>query len=272
MRAGLLLWNQTRQQWVGNRRHNSQHQQPREPKIRLYQKCIEACYTLLAMALARLCLSEHLAAGRALPRPLHAAAANSHGPLNFHALFSSAAAETTTTGDGDPAKGDGHSREVTVVDRSRRRWPWRDLRDFVPFRLVDGIGSALSQGAETLTRPLERLAPSPPSSWLRPLTGKVREDEERYRLRFEVPGLGKDDVRVYVDDGVLVIHGEKRGGDGDGEWWAAAATYGSYHVGLILPEDALAQGITAEVRDGVLHVTVPRSPERKRSVTEVKVQ
>ncbi|XP_025879130.1 uncharacterized isoform X2 [Oryza sativa Japonica Group] len=30
---GLLLWNQTRQQWVGNRRHNSQRQQPREPKI-----------------------------------------------------------------------------------------------------------------------------------------------------------------------------------------------------------------------------------------------
>lgn len=123
-----------------------------------------------------------------------------------------------------------------------------------------GIGSALSQVAETLTRPL---------------TGKVREDEERYRLRFEVPGLGKDDVRVYVDDGVLAIHGEKRdvveedrGRDGDGECWAAA----TYHAGLLLPEDAVAEGITAEVRDGVLHVTVPRSPERKRSVTEVKVR
>ncbi|EEC72697.1 hypothetical protein OsI_06278 [Oryza sativa Indica Group] len=152
------------------------------------------------------------------------------------------------------------AREVAVVDRSRRRWPWRDLRDFVPLRLVDGIGSALSQVAETLTRPL---------------TGKVREDEERYRLRFEVPGLGKDDVRVYVDDGVLAIHGEKRdvveedrGRDGDGECWAAA----TYHAGLLLPEDAVAEGITAEVRDGVLHVTVPRSPERKRSVTEVKVR
>ncbi|EAY84906.1 hypothetical protein OsI_06274 [Oryza sativa Indica Group] len=219
------------------------------------------------MALARQCLSKHLAAGCALARPLHAAspvaaaAANSHGPLNFRALFSSAGADAAaTTGGCAPAKGGGHSREVAVVDRSRRRWPWRDLRDFVPLRLVDGIGSALSQVAETLTRPL---------------TGKVREDEERYRLRFEVPGLGKDDVRVYVDDGVLAIHGEKRdvveedrGRDGDGECWAAA----TYHAGLLLPEDAVAEGITAEVRDGVLHVTVPRSPERKRSVTEVKVR
>ncbi|KAM3227667.1 hypothetical protein ACQJBY_059428 [Aegilops geniculata] len=30
---GLLLWNQTRQQWVGNRRLNSQRQKTREPKI-----------------------------------------------------------------------------------------------------------------------------------------------------------------------------------------------------------------------------------------------
>ena len=131
-----------------------------------------------------------------------------------------------------------------------------------------GLGSALSQVAETLIRPLERLAPS------RLLSGKVREDEARYRLRFEVPGLGKDDVRVAVEDGVLVIEGEKRehgeelGGDDGGEWWSASG----YHASLLLPDDARAEGITAEVKDGVLYVTVPRTGERKRNVTEVKVQ
>ncbi|RLM79059.1 hypothetical protein C2845_PM12G06010 [Panicum miliaceum] len=106
--------------------------------------------------------------------------------------------------------------------------------------------------AETLSRPLERLAPS------RLLSGKVREDEARYRLRFEVPGLGKEDVRVAVEDGVLVIEGEKRehGEDGDdGEWWSASG----YHASLLLPDDARAEGITAEVKDGVLYVTVPRT-------------
>ncbi|XP_040376955.1 23.6 kDa heat shock protein, mitochondrial-like [Oryza brachyantha] len=222
------------------------------------------------MALARVCLNKALAvAGRSLAAPRPAIAAPPPA-ASFHALFSSAAGDTTA-----PAKGEGHnSREVAVVDRSRRRCPWRDLRDLVPFRLVDGIGSALSQVAGTLARPLERLAPP---SWRSP-AGKVREDEERYRLRFEVPGLGKDDVRVYVDDdgGVVVIHGEKHeeeehAGDGDDEQWAAS-TYGVYHASLLLPEDARAEGITAEVRDGVLYVTVPRAPERKRSVTEVKVQ
>lgn len=133
-----------------------------------------------------------------------------------------------------------------------------------------GLGSALSHVAESLSRPLERLAPS------RLLSGKVREDEERYRLRFEVPGLGKDDVRVTVEDGVLVIQGEKReereeGDEDDGEWWSASS-YGCYHASLLLPDDARVEGITAEVKDGVLYVTVPRTAEGKRNVTEVKVQ
>ncbi|VAI45438.1 unnamed protein product [Triticum turgidum subsp. durum] len=103
---------------------------------------------------------------------------------------------------------------------------------------------------------------------------EVREDEERYRLRFEVPGLGKDDVRVTVEDGALVIRGEKRVEDehgGDGEWWSTSS-YGCYHASLLLPEDARVDGIAAEVKDGVLYVTVPRVPGSQRSVTEVKVQ
>ncbi|KAL6628968.1 hypothetical protein ACP70R_028733 [Stipagrostis hirtigluma subsp. patula] len=217
------------------------------------------------MALARLCLNRALA-GR-LARP---AFAGSWPGLDLqHSLFSSAAADTATAG--APSGAGASRREVAVADSSapaRRggRWAWRDLRDFTPFRLVDGLGSALSQVAETLSRPLERLAPS------RPPSGKVREDEARYRLRFEVPGLGKEDVRVAVEDGVLVIEGEKREhgaeDDDDAEWWAASG----YRASLVLPDDARAEGITAEVRDGVLYVTVPRTGERRRNVTEVKVQ
>ncbi|CAD6247653.1 unnamed protein product [Miscanthus lutarioriparius] len=217
------------------------------------------------MALARLCLNRALAGrAQALARPAYAAARATDSKLR--ALFSTSAADSA-------ASGEANRREVAVSERSapaRRsgRWAWRDLRDFTPFRLVDGLGSALSQVAETLIRPLERLAPS------RLLSGKVREDEARYRLRFEVPGLGKDDVRVAVEDGVLVIEGEKRehgeelGGDDGGEWWSASG----YHASLLLPDDARAEGITAEVKDGVLYVTVPRTGERKRNVTEVKVQ
>lgn len=32
--AGLILWNQTRQRWVGNKKSENQTKQPREPKLR----------------------------------------------------------------------------------------------------------------------------------------------------------------------------------------------------------------------------------------------
>ncbi|CAN6237479.1 unnamed protein product [Urochloa humidicola] len=214
------------------------------------------------MALARLCLNRALSArAPALAaRPAYYAASPA-ADVTLHSLFSTSAA-----GEGEASR-----REVAVSGQSaatpRRggRWAWRDLRDFTPFRLVNGLGSALSQVAETLGRPLERLAPS------RLLSGKVREEEAAYRLRFEVPGLGKEDVRVAVEDGVLVIDGVKRehGGEEGDEWWEATS---GYHASLLLPDDARVEGITAEVKDGVLCVTVPRTGERKRNVTEVEVQ
>ncbi|CAD6251501.1 unnamed protein product [Miscanthus lutarioriparius] len=206
------------------------------------------------MALARLCLNRALAAGRAqaLAGPAYAAAPATD--LKLHSLFSTSAADSA-------ASGEANRREVAVSERSapaRRsgRWAWRDLRDFTPFRLVDGGGDP-------------EPAAGAPGAVARLMSGKVREDESRYRLRFEVPGLGKDDVRVAVEDGVLVIEGEKREhGEEGGEWWSASG----YHASLLLPNDARADGITTEVKDGVLYVTVPRTGERKRNVTEVKVQ
>jgi len=88
------------------------------------------------MALARLCLNRALAASRAqaLARPAYAAVPSTD--LKLHSLFSTSAADSA-------ASGEANRREVAVSERSAparrgRRWAWRDLRDFTPFRLVDG--------------------------------------------------------------------------------------------------------------------------------------
>ena len=92
------------------------------------------------MALARLCLNRALAAGRAqaLAGPAYAAAPATD--LKLQSLFSTSAADSA-------ASGEANRREVAVSERSapaRRsgRWAWRDLRDFTPFRLVDGMALA----------------------------------------------------------------------------------------------------------------------------------
>ena len=86
----------------------------------------------------RLCLNRGLA-GRALALARPAYAASPAVDVSLHSLFS-------TSSSADSAAGDEASRREVAVSGSgqsapaRRggRWAWRDLRDFTPFRFVNG--------------------------------------------------------------------------------------------------------------------------------------
>lgn len=103
--------------------------------------------------------------------------------------------------------------------------------------------------------------------------GRVKEQDECYKLRFEVPGLGKDEVNITVDDGVLKIKGEHKEEEEDGsddEFWSAKS-YGYYNTSLLLPDDAKVDEIKAELKDGVLNITIPRTEKPKKDVKEVEI-
>lgn len=97
--------------------------------------------------------------------------------------------------------------------------------------------------------------------------------DESYSIKYQMPGLSKDDVKITVEDGMLFIRGEHKEEEEDGdeeEYWAAAR-YGYYNTSLMLPEDAKVEEITAEMKDGVLHVIIPKDETKKKHVKEVKV-
>lgn len=89
-------------------------------------------------------------------------------------------------------------------------------------------------------------------------------------LRFDVPGLAKEELKVTVDDGVLTIKGEhkeeKEEATSDEELW-----YGYYNTSLMLPEDAKVDDVKAELKDGVVTITIPRTEKPKKDVKEVEV-
>ncbi|XP_042386627.1 26.5 kDa heat shock protein, mitochondrial-like [Zingiber officinale] len=210
------------------------------------------------MSLARACLSGALR-GRCFPSTIVAAARLKQGlapasplPLPYSSSAienrdddkSSVQVEVTQTSSLAPARGRG------------RRWlSWRNPRDHFPLHMNSGLGNALMQVSENLNRLLKSWSPSR-------LLGRLKEDDKCYKLRFMVPGLRKEDVRVTVEDGMLVITGEVEEEEEDhegGRWYA----YGYYNTTLLLPEDAKVDEITAELRDGVLRVYIPRVEEKK---------
>lgn len=93
----------------------------------------------------------------------------------------------------------------------------------------------------------------------------VVEDADGYHFYFEMPGIKSDSVDVRVEDGNLVVEGQRT----RPEWpkeasvHVAERSYGTMHRAFTMPEDANHEGIKAAYKDGVLSVTVPKRPESK---------
>lgn len=125
------------------------------------------------------------------------------------------------------------------------------------------------QATENINRLFENINLTPWS-----LSGRVKEKDDHYKLRYEMPGIAKEDVKITIDDGVLTIKGEhkeeKEEGDDD-EYWSSSS-YGYYNTSLVLPDDAKADDVKAELKDGVLTVIVPRTEKAKKDVKQVTVK
>ncbi|PKU83149.1 Small heat shock protein, chloroplastic [Dendrobium catenatum] len=82
----------------------------------------------------------------------------------------------------------------------------------------------------------------------------VKEDEAGLKMRFDMPGLSKEEVK------------SKEGGEG---WRRSGSRV--YEMRVALPEECVKEKVKAEFKNGVLIVDVPKiNVERK--VTEVEVQ
>ncbi|KAL3835642.1 hypothetical protein ACJIZ3_010378 [Penstemon smallii] len=89
---------------------------------------------------------------------------------------------------------------------------------------------------------------------------EIKESESDYKLRFDMPGMTKQDVKVWVEEKMLVVKAEKKKSENEeenGEEWSAKS-YGKYSSRIALPENVQFEKIMAEVKDGVLYITIPK--------------
>lgn len=77
-------------------------------------------------------------------------------------------------------------------------------------------------------------------------------------------------MKITVEDGYLTIKGEQKEEEDEDEWWSSRR-YGYYDASLMLPDDAKADEIKAEMKNGVLTITIPRTERPKKDVKEIQV-
>jgi HSP20 family protein len=101
----------------------------------------------------------------------------------------------------------------------------------------------------------------------------VLEGKDSYLIRAELPGMKKEDIRVEVKDGTLVLSGERKSEKpAEGvEYRHAERVAAKFWRSFSLPETVKHEGIEATYKDGVLEIRVPKAEEAKPRQIEVSV-
>jgi HSP20 family protein len=95
-------------------------------------------------------------------------------------------------------------------------------------------------------------------------------DGEQLMLRLDVPGMKPEDMNIEAADGVLTVSGthDESTEEKDKEFIRRERRVGSFLRSIPLPEGVDPKEITAEMKDGVLQLTMPaREPTAAERVT-----
>ena len=108
-------------------------------------------------------------------------------------------------------------------------------------------------------------------SWV-PLAN-ISESDKEYLVRFELPDVKKEDVKIAVADGVITIGGERKLQREEKNEHAirVESIYGAFQRSFLLPENVDTKGIQAESKDGVLRVHIPKVKTEKSDPLAIEV-
>ena len=93
---------------------------------------------------------------------------------------------------------------------------------------------------------------------------EVSETDNEVRITAEVPGMSEKDIELLVEDGVLTLRGEKKSESQDKDRGYSERYYGRFERRIALPSGVDQEKAAARFDNGVLTVTMPKSPEAER--------
>jgi HSP20 family protein len=97
------------------------------------------------------------------------------------------------------------------------------------------------------------------------------EDGGHVYLELEMPGVKTGDLELVAHEGKLTIKGKKSATEGDRKYRHNNRRYGQFERAIVLPETVDAENVTAELRDGVLYITLAKLPKAQPKRITVQI-
>lgn len=131
----------------------------------------------------------------------------------------------------------------------------REMLSFDPIRALFGGGTMREPSMTTFLPQFE-----------------VRETKDAYVFKGDLPGVRDEDLDITMAQNRLTIsgHREMEHRDEQDRYYAYERSYGSFTRSFTLPTDVDESHVEAELRDGVLTMRIPKSPEQQPKKVQVK--
>lgn len=151
-----------------------------------------------------------------------------------------------------------------MAERETTRWPWLSRWPGVEAqmdKLSRDIASMFTGGE----------APAPGGEWVPAVD--LHEADDAMELTASIPGVTKEDITIDVDDDYVELRGEKRSEreETDEGYQVREIAYGAFYRRVSLPVHTNPEAVTAEFKDGLLKVRLPKRPGATSKPTRVTV-
>jgi HSP20 family protein len=88
----------------------------------------------------------------------------------------------------------------------------------------------------------------------------IHEEAQRFVVRADLPGVKPADIDVTADKGVLTLRGQRQieQREADGHYSRVERVSGKFVRTFTLPDNVQTDAITAQFKDGVLELAIPK--------------
>jgi HSP20 family protein len=102
----------------------------------------------------------------------------------------------------------------------------------------------------------------------------VKEEEQRFVVRADLPGVKPEDINITHENGILTLSGsrEARSEEEQNGFRKVERVSGRFYRRFTLPETANVEEIEATTDHGVLEISIPKQPEVQPRRIDVRVR
>lgn len=101
----------------------------------------------------------------------------------------------------------------------------------------------------------------------------IRETKDDFVVEVAAPGMRKEDFRIELDNNIMSISSERSETDEDkdneGNYTRREFSYQSFQRSFTLPSSVHGENISAQYKDGVLNIVIPKKEEAKQKPSRI---